>query len=120
MQGQATWPGSAVCAEPRPNGVAGGRGGVRWGQWPGRHRLWQQERPKGFGPDMSKLKVGDWYFDSAEYDAERDVLYLSMGAPRPGYGEETPEGHILRFDEEGEFCGVTLIGVREKLDKGTP
>ena len=41
-----------------------------------------------------------------------------MGEPRPGYGEETSEGHILRYDEIGEFCGVTLIGVRERLDRG--
>ena len=65
-----------------------------------------------------RIKVGDWFFDSAEYDAENDVLYLSIGEPRPGYGEETPEGHIVRFDEEGEFCGVTLIDVRAQLDRG--
>ena len=64
------------------------------------------------------VKLGDWYFDSAEYDEERDVLYLSMGEPRPGYGEETPEGHILRYDETGEFCGLTLVGVRGILDDG--
>jgi hypothetical protein len=29
--------------------------------------------------------------------------------PREGYGEETPEGHFLRFDKDGQFCGVTLI-----------
>jgi uncharacterized protein YuzE len=68
----------------------------------------------------AKIKVGDWYFDSAEFDAENDVLYLSMGAPRRGYGEETPEGHILRYDEEGEFCGVTLIGVQGLLDGDGP
>jgi hypothetical protein len=66
----------------------------------------------------SKIKVADWYFDSAEFDAENDVLYLSIGQPRPGYGEETPEGHIMRFDEEGEFCGLTLVGVRGLMDEG--
>lgn len=64
------------------------------------------------------VKIGEWYFDSADYDDENDVLYLTIGEPRDGYGEETPEGHIARFDETGEFCGVTLIGVRAKLDKG--
>jgi len=64
------------------------------------------------------VKLGDWWFDSADYDHERDVLYLSIGEPRPGYGEETPEGHIARFDQEGEFCGVTLIAVQETLDNG--
>ena len=64
------------------------------------------------------LKIGDWHFDTADYDAENDVLYLTMGHPRPGYGEETPEGHVARFDAEGAFCGVTLIGVRARLDRG--
>lgn len=67
---------------------------------------------------MSTIKLGDWFFDSTEYDADADVLYLSIGEPRPGVGEETPEGHILRYDETGEFCGVTLVGVRERLDRG--
>lgn len=63
------------------------------------------------------LKIGDWEFDNASYDKEADVLYLSIGKPRPGVGEETPEGHVLRFDESGEFCGLTLIGVRRTLDQ---
>jgi uncharacterized protein YuzE len=67
---------------------------------------------------MSRIKVGDWYFDSVEYDADSDVLYLSIGEPRPGYGEETPEGHVWRLDEEGEFCGLTLIDVQATLEKG--
>lgn len=62
------------------------------------------------------IRIGDWQFDDIDYDAEADVLYMSMGKPRPGYGEETPEGHILRFDEAGEFCGLTLIGVRQLMD----
>lgn len=68
---------------------------------------------------MSKVKVGDWVFDTSDYDAENDVLYLTIGEPRPGHGEETPEGHIARFDEEGEFCGLTLLDVRAQMDKGS-
>ena len=64
------------------------------------------------------IKLGNWFFDSAEYDAEHDTLYLSIGTPRPGYGEETPEGHILRYDEQDEFCGVTLVGVQRLLENG--
>lgn len=59
------------------------------------------------------FRIGDWEFDHVAYDAEADVLYLSIGKPRRAVGEETPEGHVLLFDERsGEFCGVTLIGVR--------
>lgn len=67
---------------------------------------------------MSQIKLGSWFFDNTEFDPEHDVLYLSMGEPRPGYGEESAEGHILRYDEEGKFCGVTLIGARGILDSG--
>jgi uncharacterized protein YuzE len=62
--------------------------------------------------------IGDWEFDHVRYDAGSDVLYLSVGGPRAGTGEESPEGHILRFDEDGEFYGVTLIGVKHLIDSG--
>jgi uncharacterized protein YuzE len=62
------------------------------------------------------LKLGGWEFDNWEYDAAADVLYLSIGEPRAGVGEETPEGHVWRFDETGRFCGLTLIGIRELMD----
>ncbi len=59
------------------------------------------------------VRIGDWQFDHVHYDAEADVLYLSIGPARHAIGEETPEGHILRFDEaSGEFCGVTIIDAR--------
>ena len=64
------------------------------------------------------IHIGGWEFDHASYDAEADVLYLSMGGPRPGYGEETPEGHVLRFDENDQFYGVTLITPRYLLERG--
>ena len=38
------------------------------------------------------VRIGDWEFDSHAYDAEADVLYLSIGEPRDGYGEESPRG----------------------------
>lgn len=55
------------------------------------------------------IRVGDWTFDHGAYDRDADVLYLSIGEPRPAVGEETPEGHVLRYDEKGEVCGLTLI-----------
>jgi uncharacterized protein YuzE len=64
------------------------------------------------------IRIGDWEFSHARYDAEADVLYLSIDGPRAGTGEETPEGHILRFDENGEFYGVTLIGVKHLIEAG--
>ena len=50
------------------------------------------------------------------YDEEADVLYLSLGAPRPAVGVDVGEGVILRYDEAShEVVGVTLVGVRAKL-----
>jgi uncharacterized protein YuzE len=62
------------------------------------------------------INIGQWEFDHVEYDAEGDVLYLSMGEPRPSYGHETPEGHVQLFDQETDaFCGLTLISIAEVL-----
>ena len=64
------------------------------------------------------ITIGDWVFEHAVYDSEVDVLYLAVDGPREGYGEETPEGDIARFDDEGQFCGITLIGIRRRLQAG--
>lgn len=62
------------------------------------------------------LRIHNWEFDHQSYDSDADVLYLSIGAPRPGVGEETREGHVLRYDEDGNLIGLTLIDVRELID----
>jgi uncharacterized protein YuzE len=50
------------------------------------------------------------------YDEEADVLYLSVGAPRPAVGVDVGDGVILRYDEvANEVVGVTLVGVRARL-----
>jgi uncharacterized protein YuzE len=61
------------------------------------------------------LKIGDFEFDHASYDKDADVLYLSVGLPRPGTGVETPEGHLARYDDDGQLIGLTIIGARELL-----
>ena len=47
------------------------------------------------------IRIGPLTFDHADYDADGDgdgdVVYLHVGQPQPGEGEETPEGHVLRF-----------------------
>lgn len=68
---------------------------------------------------MTSLTLGPWTFDHTDYDPDADVLYLSIGEPRDAVGEESPDGHIWRFDAEtGDFCGVTLIGVLAMLNAG--
>jgi uncharacterized protein YuzE len=50
------------------------------------------------------------------YDEEADVLYLSVGEPKPAVGVDIGEGVVARYDEENkEVVGVTLIGLRTRL-----
>jgi uncharacterized protein YuzE len=56
-----------------------------------------------------------------DYDEEADVLYLSVGAPRPAVGVDIGEGMILRYDAAGkEVVGLTLVGLRARLLKNLP
>jgi uncharacterized protein YuzE len=64
------------------------------------------------------VNIGPWVFDDAEYDGDSDVLYLSIGQPRRGYGQESPEGHVWRFDSDGNFCGLTLFGIGDLVAAG--
>lgn len=66
--------------------------------------------------DRVSIKIGTTVFDRADYDLESDVLYLHVGDPRPGEGEETPEGHVLRFAPgTQEVVGLTLLNPRRIL-----
>lgn len=50
-----------------------------------------------------------------DYDEEADVLYLSMGDPRPAIGIDIGEGLVVRFDEtEQSVVGLTVIGLRAR------
>jgi len=56
----------------------------------------------------------DW-----EYDEEADVLYISVGKPRPAVGVDIGEGVIVRWDEKRkEIVGLTIIGLRARLVEG--
>ncbi len=65
-----------------------------------------------------KVKIGTLTFDHASYDADGDVLYLHVGAPTEAEGEETPEGHVLRFKPGTQhIVGLTVINARWLLDR---
>lgn len=65
-----------------------------------------------------KIKIGPVAFDHADYDADSDVLYLHVGEPREAEGEETPEGHVLRYAPGTQnIVGLTVIGPRRLLDR---
>jgi uncharacterized protein YuzE len=56
----------------------------------------------------------DW-----DYDEEADVLYISVGKPRPALGVDIGEGVIVRWDEQKrEVVGLTIIGLRARLAEG--
>ena len=53
------------------------------------------------------VRIGDLSFDSVDYDARSDVLYLSIGPPRPeAEMVPTPEGHAVRYGRDGRVTGV--------------
>jgi hypothetical protein len=48
-----------------------------------------------------------------DYDRHSDVLYLSLGSPRPDEGEDKAHGVVLRYSiEDGTPSGATVIGYR--------
>ena len=68
--------------------------------------------------EQVKIKIGSVTFDHADYDAESDVLYLHVGEPRKAEGEETPEGHLLRFAPgTQDVVGLTILNPRHILDR---
>jgi hypothetical protein len=64
------------------------------------------------------IRIGPLVFDHAEYDQDGDVLYLHRDLPQPGEGEETPEGHVLRFAPSTQrIIGLTVINARQVLKR---
>jgi uncharacterized protein YuzE len=64
------------------------------------------------------IKIGPLTFDRANYDAENDVLYLHAGDPQTAEGEETPEGHVLRYAPGTSLViGLTVVGARQTLER---
>lgn len=64
------------------------------------------------------VHIGRLAFNRADYDADGDVLYLHAGDPVDAEGEETPEGHVLRFEPgTGRIVGLTVINARWLLNR---
>ena len=48
----------------------------------------------------------------------RATLYLHIGHPRAAAdSEQTPEGHVLRFDAAGKVIGLTIISAKWLLER---
>jgi len=64
------------------------------------------------------IAIGALSFEYADYDGENDVLYLHVGDPQVGEGEETPEGHIVRYAPgTSRVVGLTVLGAQQLLDR---
>ena len=64
------------------------------------------------------ITIGPLSFDHADYDTENDVLYLHVGEPQVGEGEETPEGHVVRYAPgTSQIVGLTVLGARHILER---
>ena len=56
-----------------------------------------------------------------DYDDEADVLYLTIGEPKPAVGVDIGEGIVVRYDEtEKQIVGLTLTGLRARVLKNLP
>jgi uncharacterized protein YuzE len=59
------------------------------------------------------IQIGTFVFDHVAYDERGDVLYLSIGEPQAAADTyATPEGHAVRFDEQGEVIGITIVNAK--------
>jgi uncharacterized protein YuzE len=67
------------------------------------------------------ITVGHTTFDRVHYDADADVLYLHVGEPSQAVDfDESPEGHALRFDSDGQLVGITIVNAKRLLDDAKP
>jgi uncharacterized protein YuzE len=81
-------------------------------------RTWTHFLPREKFSLSDSSMTADWHFilDGDEplgfdYDDDADVLYLWRGeGPREAIGLTTPDGHVVRLDEEtGEIVGFTIF-----------
>lgn len=85
-----------------------------------RHQHGSSLHSDGEGPgdvELVNLQIGPVIFDHADYDAEHDILYLSIGEPQPADAEETPEGHAIRYAPgTNRIVGLTVLGPRRIIE----
>jgi uncharacterized protein YuzE len=64
------------------------------------------------------ITIGTITFDHVDYDADGDVLYLSVGEPREAADSfGTVEGHNVRYDATGRVIALTLVNAKWLLDR---
>lgn len=59
-------------------------------------------------------------FDYHDYDERGDTLFLSVATPGrwpPDRVHETPEGHVVEYDEQGKVTSIELLNARWLLER---
>ncbi|MFA5306941.1 MAG: DUF2283 domain-containing protein [Candidatus Babeliales bacterium] len=57
---------------------------------------------------------------SLNYDKKHDILYISIGTPKPSYGEEdTPGIVVLKDMSTNEITGITIFDFMDRINKNT-
>jgi hypothetical protein len=81
-------------------------------------RKWQRRDYDVRAMRRVNITIGPLSFDHADYDADNDALYLHVGVAPASGGEETPEGHVVRY-APGTSCivGLTVLGARRVLER---
>jgi uncharacterized protein YuzE len=66
-----------------------------------------------------KIAVGSYEFDDVRYDSDCDVLCLRLRGTRGTAADilDTPEGHLVYLDDDGEVTGISLVGAKELIDR---
>jgi hypothetical protein len=65
-----------------------------------------------------KITIGSTTFNYADYDADNDVLRLSIDWPNGGECEDTPEGHVLCYAYGTyDLLGLTIHGPKQSIER---
>lgn len=59
-------------------------------------------------------------FEHHDYDVRGDTLFLSVAPPSgkpPAHAHETPEGHVIEYDEAGAITAIELLNARWRLER---
>jgi uncharacterized protein YuzE len=59
-------------------------------------------------------------FEYHDYDRRGDTLFLAVDGPSKALAAtayETPEGHVVEYDEAGATIAVELLNVRRALER---
>jgi uncharacterized protein YuzE len=66
-----------------------------------------------------RVNVGSYEFDDVRYDSDCDVLCLRLRGTRGTAADifDTPEGHLVYLDQDGEVTGITLIEAKGLVDR---